>query len=159
MNTGAHMRRHGDLDKIIQAVQNGHVDDVRAVVLMRSFARPPSDEALAESRRYAASVALQACAGSAGEPERPGSDAAAGADKVSDCGGARRIRYGALKARRGGVGRFGAGCRGEMGGEWAYACLWDAGYGFEGREGDCCAVGLNAVEVRHSCQGDKIVVL
>lgn len=60
VNTGAHMRRHGDVNKIIQAVQGGHVDDVRAAVIARSFARPPPAEALAELTRYAASVSPQA---------------------------------------------------------------------------------------------------
>lgn len=60
VNTGAHMRRHGDVNKIIQAVQNGHVDDIRAAVVTRSFASLPPDEALADFRRYAASVSPQA---------------------------------------------------------------------------------------------------
>lgn len=60
VNTGAHMRRHGDVNKIIQAVQDGHVDDIRAAVVMRSFASPLPDEALAAFRSYAASVSPQA---------------------------------------------------------------------------------------------------
>lgn len=60
VNTGAHMRRHGDVNKIIQTVQSGHIDDVREAVVTRSFASPPPDEALAEFRRYAASVSRQA---------------------------------------------------------------------------------------------------
>ncbi|KAJ4422312.1 hypothetical protein N0V82_003068 [Gnomoniopsis sp. IMI 355080] len=60
VNTGAHMRRHGDVKKIIQNVRDGHVDDIRAAVITRSFASPPPDEVLAEFRRYAASVSPQA---------------------------------------------------------------------------------------------------
>lgn len=59
-NTGAHMRRHGDVNKIIQAVQSGHIDEVRAAVVTRSFARPLPAEALAELTSYAASVSPQA---------------------------------------------------------------------------------------------------
>lgn len=60
VNTGAHMRRHGDVNKIIQAIQSGHIDDVREAVVTRSFAKLPPPEALAEFRRYAASVSSQA---------------------------------------------------------------------------------------------------
>lgn len=60
VNTGAHMRRHGDVNKIIQAVQSGHIDDVREAVVTRSFASLPDEEVLAEFRRYAASVSPQA---------------------------------------------------------------------------------------------------
>lgn len=60
INTGAHMRRHGDVNKIIQTVQSGHIDDVREAVVTRSFASLPPSEALAEFRRYAASVSAQA---------------------------------------------------------------------------------------------------
>lgn len=60
VNTGAHMRRHGDVNKIIRAVQSGHIDDVREAVVTRSFASLPNEEALADFRRYAASVSPQA---------------------------------------------------------------------------------------------------
>lgn len=60
VNTGAHMRRHGDVNKIIQAVQSGHIDNVREAVVTRSFASLPPEDALAAFRRYAASVSAQA---------------------------------------------------------------------------------------------------
>lgn len=61
VNTGAHMRRHGDVAALIAALrQEGGKDDLAAAVLARSFATPPSAAALAEFERYAAGVAPRA---------------------------------------------------------------------------------------------------
>lgn len=56
VNTGAHMRRHGDVDAILAKIRSGGggADEVRAAVVARSFAtvgEPP-----AEFGRYAGSV-------------------------------------------------------------------------------------------------------
>lgn len=61
VNTGAHMRRHGDVDALLARIRGdvgggSAIDDVRAAVVARSFATAPPAAALAEFRRYADSV-------------------------------------------------------------------------------------------------------
>lgn len=59
VNTGAHMRRHGDVDALLSKLRNGSTEayeEVRAAVVARSFATEPPGPALAEFKRYAGTV-------------------------------------------------------------------------------------------------------
>lgn len=60
VNSGAHMRGHGDADAIMDRVANGWGPDLFAGLMARSFAIPPADADLAALLEYAATVPQQA---------------------------------------------------------------------------------------------------
>jgi pimeloyl-ACP methyl ester carboxylesterase len=64
VNTGAHMRGHGDVDRILGLIETAWGPELHAAVLARSFATPPDPDMLAVLVDYAARVpaaaALQA---------------------------------------------------------------------------------------------------
>ncbi|MFI5612388.1 alpha/beta fold hydrolase [Amycolatopsis sp. NPDC051903] len=55
-NTGAHMRGHGDVDRILTTIETAWGPDLHAAVLDRSFASPVPDAFRAELLAYAARV-------------------------------------------------------------------------------------------------------
>ena len=60
VDTGAHMRRHGDVDAILRQVKDNWGEDLRAAVLDRSFREPLDDKARAGFLEWAAAVSQQA---------------------------------------------------------------------------------------------------
>lgn len=60
VNTGPHMREHGDVAAIIETVRRAWGDDIREAILRRSFDNPPPDDVMAELRSYAAGCEAQA---------------------------------------------------------------------------------------------------
>jgi pimeloyl-ACP methyl ester carboxylesterase len=59
-NTGAHMRGHGDVDRILATIATGWGPDLHAAILDRSFARPLPPELRTELLDYAARVPAEA---------------------------------------------------------------------------------------------------
>ncbi|WP_406641118.1 alpha/beta fold hydrolase [Amycolatopsis sp. WGS_07] len=59
-NTGAHMRGHGDVDRILATIATGWGPDLHAAVLDRSFATPLRPDLRAELLAYAARVPAEA---------------------------------------------------------------------------------------------------
>ncbi len=60
VDTGAHMRGHGDVAAIITTVETSWGPDLHRAVLARSFATPPADEDLQVLLAYAAAVPREA---------------------------------------------------------------------------------------------------
>ncbi|MFD2471224.1 alpha/beta fold hydrolase [Amycolatopsis silviterrae] len=59
-NTGAHMRGHGDVDRILATIATGWGPDLHAAVLDRSFATPLPPDLRAELLDYATRVPAEA---------------------------------------------------------------------------------------------------
>ncbi|WP_409466679.1 alpha/beta fold hydrolase [Amycolatopsis sp. GA6-003] len=59
-NTGAHMRGHGDVDRILATIATDWGPELHAAILDRSFARPLPPELRAELLGYAARVPAEA---------------------------------------------------------------------------------------------------
>jgi pimeloyl-ACP methyl ester carboxylesterase len=60
VDTGAHMRGHGDVDATLERIRTGWGEEVRAAVLDRSFLVPLAPEVRAEFLAWAAAVDQQA---------------------------------------------------------------------------------------------------
>lgn len=60
VNTGAHMRGHGDVDRILATMAQDWGPELHAAVLDRSFATPPDPADRAELLAYAARVPMAA---------------------------------------------------------------------------------------------------
>jgi 3-oxoadipate enol-lactonase len=60
VDTGAHMRGHGDVDATLERIRTGWGEEVRAAVLDRSFLVPLAPEVRAEYLAWAAAVDQQA---------------------------------------------------------------------------------------------------
>jgi pimeloyl-ACP methyl ester carboxylesterase len=60
VDTGAHMRGHGDVDATLERIRTGWGEEVRAAVLDRSFLVPLAPEVRAEFLAWAATVDQQA---------------------------------------------------------------------------------------------------
>ena len=60
VNSGAHMRGHGDVDATLKTIATAWGPALQAAVLDRSFATPPTDDDRAELLRYAATVSQEA---------------------------------------------------------------------------------------------------
>jgi pimeloyl-ACP methyl ester carboxylesterase len=60
VDTGAHMRGHGDVDAILRSIKDDWGEELRAAVLDRSFRQPLDDAARAVFLSWAAAVSPQA---------------------------------------------------------------------------------------------------
>lgn len=60
VNSGAHMRGHGDADAILDRITNAWGPDLFAALMARSFATPPAEADLTALLTYAATVSQQA---------------------------------------------------------------------------------------------------
>jgi pimeloyl-ACP methyl ester carboxylesterase len=60
VDTGAHMRGHGDVDAILRRIQTAWGEELRAAVLDRSFREPLDDATRREHLAWAATVSQQA---------------------------------------------------------------------------------------------------
>ena len=63
VNTGAHMRGHGDVDRILASMAADWGSELHAAVLDRSFATPPDPADRAELLAYAAGIPVEAALG------------------------------------------------------------------------------------------------
>ena len=60
VNSGAHMRGHGDVDAILDRITNAWGNDLFEALMTRSFATPPTEADLTALLNYAATTSQQA---------------------------------------------------------------------------------------------------